>query len=243
MRIPNQFDNIIQKGLNVFAAWMPIVNKYKLGDYGIFADGVFAKLGNITDDFGVTFTVGGGTEADINFTSEGASVVRTNAGVGVDVIPEGAINANIDIKFGREKSFLVQSPSIAVTDITNVNQVAKSLKATGNWDGQWKVVHQVYTAKDPVIIVTLANDTTLSFSGDATALGKFNLGGLGVNVDTDKTLGLKIHGKDGVIGLGLFKIKSKLFGGFKVGILAEDDDEDNDDPIFLKPNNATDTDL
>jgi hypothetical protein len=41
MGLPNQFNDIIQKHLNVFAAWMPVVNKYSLGDYGVFSDGVF----------------------------------------------------------------------------------------------------------------------------------------------------------------------------------------------------------
>ena len=43
MGIPNQFNDIIQKHLNVFASWIPIVNKFSLGDYGIFSDGVFSR--------------------------------------------------------------------------------------------------------------------------------------------------------------------------------------------------------
>ena len=46
------------------------------------------------------------------------------------------------------------------------------------------------------------------------------LGSAGVNIDTDRELGLKINGKQGVIGLGLFRIKSKIFGGWKTDVLA-----------------------
>jgi hypothetical protein len=47
---------------------------------------------------------------------------------------------------------------------------------------------------------------------------------------------LKINGKSGVIGLGLFRIKSKIFGGSKVVIMGDGDrGADDDMPIFLDP--------
>jgi hypothetical protein len=222
MGVPNQFNDIIQKHLNVFAAWVPIVNKYGLGDYGIFADGVFSKLGNITEDFQVTFKEGSGAEASIDFTSEGASVIKTGANAGVAVAPAGEVKASVEIEFTKEKSFLVKSPVITVVTIENVNEVAKKLSATGKWDGLWKVVHQVYNAQDAVIVSTIEAGTKLNFHGDVAAIGQLKLGGAGVNIDSNRTLGLKINGKNGVIGLGLFRIKSKIFGGKKVDVLAEE---------------------
>jgi len=235
MGLPNQFNDIIQKHLNVFAAWMPIVNKYSLGDYGVFSEGVFSKLGNITEDFQVSFKEGTGSEASIDFTSEGASVVKTNAAAGTTVAGAGEAKASLQIEFNKERSFLVKSPSITVTTIENVNEVAKKLIVTDQWDGQWKVVHQVYNALDAVIVSTIEAGTRLDFTGDATAIGQMKLGSAGVNIDTNKTLGLKINGKNGVIGLGLFKIKSKIFGGKKVEILADEINLGDEKP-FIKLN-------
>jgi hypothetical protein len=245
MGIPNLFNDIIQKHLNIFAAWVPIVNKYSLGDYGIFADGVFSKLGNIVDEFQVTIKEGAGSEASIDFTSEGATIIKGDANAGVNIAPGAEVKASIEIEFSKEKSFLVKSPTITVTTIENVNEVAKKLKASGRWDGQWKVVYQVYNAIDAVIVSTIDAGTKINFSGDATALGQMKLGSAGVNIDTNKALGLKINGKSGVIGLGVFKISSKLFGGMKVEIMSQDEheDEDQDAPIFLKPNNIKRDDL
>ena len=245
MGVPNQFNDIIQKHLNVFAAWVPIVNKYTLGDYGIFADGVFSKLGNITEDFQVKFKKGSGQEASIDFASEGVSIVKAGANTGVSVAPTGNVKANVQITFSREKSFLIKSPTITVATIENVNEVAKKLKATGQWDGKWKVVHQVYNALDAVIVSTIDAGTKLDFNGDASALGQMKLGGAGVNIDTNKALGLKINGKSGVIGLGLFKLKSKLFGGWKVDVLAQKahEDEDDDVAIILNPGDIKKDDL
>ena len=235
MGVPNMFNDIIQKHLNVFAAWIPIVNQFNLGDYGIFADGVFSKLGNITEDFKVTFKEGVGSEADIDFTSEGASVVKLGGNATVDVAAAGQVKAGLQITFSKEKSFLVKSPKITVKTIENVNAVSKLLKATGAWDGQWKVVHQVYNAIDAIIVSTIEKGTKLDFTGEASLIGDMKLGGVGVNVDTNKALGLKINGKNGVIGLGLFRIKSKIFGGSKVLIMGDGDRGDDDMPIFLDP--------
>jgi len=241
MGIPNQFNDIIQKHLNVFAAWVPIVNKFRLGDYGIFSDGVFSRLGNITDDFGVTFKEAGGETAHIDFTSEGANVVKTGANAGVNVAGGGQVKAKVEIEFSKEKSFLVQSPTISVTTIDDVNELAKRLKASGKWDGQWKVVYMVYNAVDAVVVSTIAAGTKLDFTGDVSAIGDLKLGGAGVNIDSNKTLGLKINGKNGVIGLGLFRIKSKIFGGHKVAVMAERGvDEDEENAIIVNPAEAKD---
>ena len=71
------------------------------------------------------------------------------------------------------------------------------------------------------------------------------LGSAGINIDTNKALGLKINGKSGVIGLGLFKLKSKLFGGWKVDVLAQKAHEDEEDEaaILLKPGDVKKDDL
>jgi hypothetical protein len=220
MGVPNQFNDIIQQHLNVFAAWVPIVNKFSLGDYGIMADGVFSKLGNVKEDFGVTFTTGEGDEASIDFTSANAKVIKLDGNTEVSVIPAGAVNAKIQIEFTGEKSFMVKSPKITVTTIENIQALAKQLKTKSEWDGKWRVVHQVYVAEEALVVCTKTAGTKLTFSGDGTALGKMKLGSAGVNIDTDRELGLKINGKQGVIGLGLFRIKSKIFGGWKTDVLA-----------------------
>jgi hypothetical protein len=243
MKTPEQFNQIIKQHLNAFAAWMPIVRDYKLGDYGIISDGVFAKLGNITDEFQITFKEGSGAEASIDFTSEGAKITKLVGNAEVPALQAGDVNAKVEIEFSNEKSFLVKSPKISVKTIENVNEVAKELMKNENWDGMWKVVHTVYNATNAVIVCTVASGTKLNFSGEASALGQLKLGGAGINVSSNKALGLNIHGKNGPIGLGLFKVKSKLFGGWKVDILSDDIDDEEEEAIILNPEDINKDDL
>ena len=48
MSIARQFNKVIRKELRVHAAWMPIANNFKLGDYGLIDNGVFVRRGNIS---------------------------------------------------------------------------------------------------------------------------------------------------------------------------------------------------
>jgi hypothetical protein len=46
--IPKEFNSILQKHPHAHAAWLPITNTYRLGDYGLIAEDVFNKMGNIS---------------------------------------------------------------------------------------------------------------------------------------------------------------------------------------------------
>jgi hypothetical protein len=206
MKIPNAFNDIIKNHLNVNAAWLPITNTFQLGDYGIFSDGVFMQLGNIKE-FGIEFDTAEGPDSSINFTSSETSVINFSGGAQVDVIPPAAVDAKVTMKFGNKGSFFVKSPLIKVKVMQNINQVGARLKDTDGWKRKWKVVHQVYHAKDAAIFSTIAADTDLTFSGNVQALRELNLGEASINVNTSKEMGLEMHGKAGSIALGLFKLR------------------------------------
>lgn len=238
MGIPNQFNDIIQRHLNVNAAWLPVTNSFTLGDYGIISDGVFVKMGNITE-FNVSVTTAEGPEASIDFTSANTKVVNFAAGVEVDVIPAGAVNAKTTFKFENEKSFLVKAPVIKESAIQNVNQVATQLKKEKQWGKKWKVVYQVFHAVDPLIVSTISAGTEITLSGDAEALKNFKVGSASFDLSSNKELGLKVQGKSGIIGLGLFKLRffggapnflgeSKTKGAEEIEILKEISEGDND---------------
>jgi hypothetical protein len=208
MGLPNQFNDIIQKDLNVHAAWLPITQNYVLGDYGLISDGVFSKLGNIKE-FNVSFEQSTGPAVTINYKSDVSRVTKFAGGTEVQAIPASAIDAKVTLKFDKAKSILIKSPTINVSAIGNVQQVANQLKKANGWRRKWKVVFEIYQAQDAVVMSTTDAGTEISFEGNATALESLDLGktGLSFSVVGNKQLGLDIQGKAGVIALGLFKLK------------------------------------
>lgn len=208
MGLAAQFETIIERQLNVHAAWMPITTPYKLGDYGLITDGVFQKLGNIKDDFNISFTEGTGQDATLSFVSDNTTVVDVNTGAQVNLNPQADIKANVTYNFQKDKSFLVKAPVINVSVIENVNQVAMQLKQASDWRNKYKVVFQVYVAQNPLILSTVEGGTEVTIGAAASALPQFNIGNASASfsLKTNKELGLNISGKTGVIALGLFKL-------------------------------------
>lgn len=237
MGLAAQFETIIERQLNVHAAWVPVTTPYKLGDYGLISDGVFQKLGNISE-FNVQFTEGTGEDATLSFVSDNTVVIDSSAGADVTISPSADIKANITYKFQNEKSFLVKAPIINVSVIENVNQVAQQLKKVDAWRRVYKVVFQVYVAQNPLILSTVTGDTDVTIGGEGSALPQFNIGNASANfsLKTTKELGLNISGKTGVIALGLFKLS--LIGG-NVSFLGTEED-DNIEPENLNEQSLTD---
>ncbi len=231
MGVPSKFNDIIQKHLHAHAAWLPISNNYKLGDYGIIADGVFNKMGNIQDDFGITFQEGAGPDVSLDFVSSDTTVISTVAGAQVDVIPEGAIGVKVSYKFNKSSSFLVKAANINVKAIENLNKVVSQLQARSDWESKWRIVWQTYNAQNAAILSTIADGTAVDFSGDAKALKQLQLGDVSasIGVNVSRELGLKLIGKAGIIALGLFKLRWLTGGVDILDSAAEAEAEFHDD--------------
>jgi uncharacterized beta-barrel protein YwiB (DUF1934 family) len=226
MGLAKQFNDVIQKQLNVFAAWLPVSNTFQLGDYGVLDDGVFAKMGNIKE-FGIDNIIREqGKEAKLDFTSDSTRVVNFAAGAQVNVIPEGAVDAKVTFHFEKAQSMLVKSPAVNVQQMQNVNEIGQKLMNNSKWDSKFKIVYQVYSAQDAAILSTITAGTEISFTGDAKALQKLNVGNASVGFTSNNKLGLDLQGKEGTIGLGLFQIvKGGVLGMGKKKVAILDDEE------------------
>ena len=53
MGTPRLFNQTLKSLLQINAAWLPVTNTFRLGDYGVMSEGVFVKIGNIETDFGI----------------------------------------------------------------------------------------------------------------------------------------------------------------------------------------------
>lgn len=118
MGTARDFDNLLKRELNIHAAWLPVTNTFKLGDYGLFSDGVLVKAGNIKDDFGVPFAPAAGPPLKLDFKSKGTSIIRTTASGTVAVLPEEDVDATLTVEFSSESSFLVKA-NLTVVEMQN----------------------------------------------------------------------------------------------------------------------------
>src|SRR5262249_39678944 len=157
------FDEILKSQLNVHAAWLPITNTFKVGDYGAVSDGVFVKAGNIKSDFGVAFEHALGPNSTLNFTSKGTNVLRAVGEAQVDAFPESDVDAKFSVEFSQEKSFLLKA-ILGLLEMQNINSVAQALYNKPEWHHRFRVVSAVYTARDCALISSAAKNSKIELS-------------------------------------------------------------------------------
>lgn len=211
MGTPAKLNKIMKRELVANVAWIPIANTFALGDYGLFQGGVFQKLGNIAE-YGVEGTPVDSPDVSLDFASSSTKVARFVGGMGVNVIPQGVTDAEAEIRFGfeKERSFLLKAATVHVEETQDVQRIANELAAQDAWRHKWWVVRKTFRAHDAAVYSTLTANTTLTVHGRADALKAFEIGDvrLGVDVSTDKELGLEFTGAEGVVALNLFRVRA-----------------------------------
>jgi len=220
MGTARNFDRVLYDELQIHAAWYPVSNTFRLGDYGVVSDGIFVKLGNI-DEYAVGFADETGNPTSLRFKSEGSKVRKLVGGAEVNAFPDSDIEAKLVIEFTRADSFYVNA-DLNVTSMAAINQVAGDLRQAAGWTKKFRVVWSVYTGENCTIVSTRQGDSSVEIAGTASALQLLEVGKAeaGLELSSKSDVGLDIVGSTGVVGLRLFKLR--LFGD-GVKILAADD--------------------
>jgi hypothetical protein len=213
MGLAAAINDVLHAQLNCHVAWLPLSNTFALGDYGVFSNGVFTKLGNVSG-FGIgPLPAQDGPAVKLDFVSSSTQVRNLVGQAEVDVIPEGALDAKIKFVFDKAGSFLLRAPAVKVRELEDVDRVMRALREKVDWRRSYKLVAKVWRAENATLLSTIASNTELTIGGSVPALKKFALGDVSadLNVAANRQLGLELMGATGVVGLGL--IKQRLFGG------------------------------
>ncbi len=217
MSLAKTFQRQLHQQTKIHAAWLPVLNTFRVGTYGLMEGGVLRPLGHIADDFGVELgkleksPTGGAT-----FESEGVVTTRTVANVEVpNFSGAGDGEAKLSYTFKRKDSVLFKAPELTLTQLPSIAAVANQLqqKLGVGWRRAYRVVSGVYSASSPLILLASEADTTISFEGKASALKQIEAASAAVEFETSASSerSFRVAGKAGIVGLGLFKLA--LFGG------------------------------
>ena len=214
MSLIKNYNGALYKHLKIHAAWLPVVNTIRLGDYGLMDGGVFRTLGNI-ENLKVKFSQRVGQTAPIDFQSKGTTVARFIGDVKVDKLPEvGDVAARLVYSFSKGDSCLIRA-ALSVQVMADVDAVAKKLGQLDDWKTRFRVVCGVYTGEKCVILTTEEANTSVEFAGSASALTQIELGRVEIkpSISVSSESVFKSVGATGVVGLQLFKLNWKWFGG------------------------------
>lgn len=215
MGLAESFSDTLHDQLQVYAAWFPVVNTIKVGDFGLIEDGVFRSMGNISK-FGIDVVTAPGQKAEMDFVSDGTTLTRFVAGAQVPKYPPVAdLDAKLELEFKRENSCMIKA-QLSVIEMQDIHGVAKKLKDLDDWEKNFKVVSSTYTGEKCVIIACREAGTKVSFSGKASILQQVELGKVEVapTFESSSSACFKSVGETGVVGIRLFTFG--FFGGIKV---------------------------
>lgn len=240
MSLARRYNRLLRRHTLHFAAWSPIHDPQRVGDYGLLDRGIFRKLGNIAD-FGVQFGTEVGNAAAFDFTSDVSTVVRFEAGVEVPVFSAGSVGASLKIEFEGKFAALVKSPKVELVAMTSIHQVAAQLQHKAGWKPRFRIISKVYSGSDAIVIASLDNATSIELSGSVDALRKLELGQATVGVSVGGVHQLKLVGASGPLAIDLFRVRRA--GAVSLKLHAMDfDAQEPDDLIDGSENWDTDTD-
>ena len=218
MGLAQSFNNAVHQQLASYAAWMPIVNTFKIGEYGVFKDGIFNSQGNLKDKYpDINLVVEKGPPADIDFLSSGTKKFKFD--VNGNSIPTfaglGGANASLKIVFENADSSMIKA-KLSVEVLKNIDEVGTALANKDNWQNKFSVVSKVYTGENCVVICSKEAGTEIEIKADANLLQQIEAGKVTGEVDftSNRDSTFKAIGETGVLALGLFKLN--IFNNVKV---------------------------
>jgi hypothetical protein len=219
--LAQKFNEVLQKELNLHAAWFPITNTFQIGDFGFFDDGLFRTVGNIKRNFPeIELVVEKGSEATIDFKSDGTSMQSLNgSGEAASLGSLGNADAKLLLKFTQENSMVLKA-KMSSDELKNIDEVGRKLALKDSWNKKYKVVSTIYSGQGSVIICSREAGTEVTISAAANVLKQVEGGKVdgGVQIQSNKQSVFSSIGESGVIGLRFFKLK---WLGQGVNVLSE----------------------
>lgn len=209
--LAKQFNRALKKNHNTYAAWFPVSNTFKVGDYGYIEGGVFRAIGNIRTDFDVDFNTKPGPESKIDISSEGTTAAKLVGGVQVPSFPAaGAMDAKLDLGFNKSNSFVIKA-NLTSEEMDSKQKVAWDLAKHPHWKRKYKVVDTTYTGKEGLVIASASGGFNIGISGTAEALNALEAGNANGELSLENSNKADFHsvGETGVIALRLFTINRR----------------------------------
>jgi hypothetical protein len=218
MGVAGSFNKAIDQELAAHAAWMPIVNTFKIGEFGIFKDGVFQSLGNIKDKYpDINFKIEPGPAADIDFSSSGTKTFRFDGeGKAVASFASlGNLDASLKFVFEKENSCVIKA-KFTSQELKNIDEIAGVLAKKSDWRNKFSVVSKLYVGEKCVIMCSREAGTEVELKASADLLKQVEAGKVnaGVGFKSNKESAFNAIGESGVVALSLFKLN--LFNKVKV---------------------------
>jgi hypothetical protein len=210
MGLAQSINKALHSQLELYVAWVPVINTFKVGEYGIFKDSIFTSQGHLKDKYpDINLKTEKGNPAEFDFLSAGTKIFKFDAsGKAIDSFA-GLGNAEATLKFVFQSADSCKvTAKMTSEELKNIDEVGTFLAKKDNWRNKFCVVSKAYTGENCVVIGSKEAGTEIEIKASADILkqieaGKVN-GGFEFKSNRDSTF--KAIGETGVLALSLFKL-------------------------------------
>ena len=210
MGLAQSVNKAVRQQLASYIAWMPIVNTFKIGEFGIFSDGVFQSLGNVKDKYPeINLKTESGPPAEIDFLSAGTKTIKIDANGNTVTSFAGFGNAEATLKFVFETANSCKlTAKLTSQELKNIDEVASFLAKQKNWRNKFSVVSKTYSGENCVVICSREAGTEIEIKAGADILKQIEAGKVhgGFEFKSNKDSTFKAIGETGILALSLFKL-------------------------------------
>jgi len=210
-RLAKSYEKAIKKELTAHAAWFPITNTFKVGDYGFFEGGVFRSIGNIKDKYpNIDLRVAQGPGAKVNFSSEGTRTFKFDAAGNVvgSFAQLGDAEAALKFEFTKQNSVVLKADEITLEQLQNIEEVAAFLASKDTWKRKYKVISHAYTGENCIVICARESGSEFTINAKADILSDIEVGKANAGFETSSSNSSTYDsiGETGIIALRFFKL-------------------------------------
>ncbi len=212
MGLSQSYNRAIQKQLANYAAWLPFVNTFEMGEFGVFENGVFHSMGNIKRKYpDINIIEQESPAASLDFASAGTKTFKLDAGGNIlnSFAGLGGIEARLKFVFESADSCLIKVKEMKLREMKNMEEVAKALAKKPDWRSKFCIVWKVYTGVDGMVICTKEAGSEIELTASADILQQVEVGKVEVSpaFSSSRESALSEIGQTGVLALGLFKLR------------------------------------
>jgi hypothetical protein len=203
--LEKEFSKSVRQHLGYFPVWQP-GDAIVPGDIGDLDNGVFRRQASISEIFPKleldieSLKVDGLTR----FRSEDCTATTIQASGNVPA--QGAVNANaaVELKFGKAGGSVFDALNCTEVYIKNLLEVRTHVEQhRDKWPPKFKLATRITKTDRFMVLISGASGASVDISGDAKALGSWNLAHASVSTSNQKNVGYERTG-NGAILVGLY---------------------------------------
>ena len=211
MDLPEKYSRFLLKNLGCRAVWLPN-EPFVPGDYGVFKDGIWRRLGHLTEDYDIPVGVKPGGRIHIDLTSSATRVTQYHGDAMVKLLTKSMSGkGSLEINFKKEHSFFLRARNCTSRRVASTVKLSKAIaRKVRDWKhlSYW-VLSQVYSAPSAILLASRNANSTVKIGGEVQALVKVFDGKVssGLQISGTSNLSLAVQGEKGPVLLRVFRVR------------------------------------